>query len=104
MGGSRSLWSAQRFTTVVPTRAMLSPTAPVLPERRFSLPLCCEFWHFRFQHGGPGWGAQGEEQQQLPRLSWSPWAEERCCERSTGLLSRGTQSKRQTETAGKSRE
>lgn len=29
----------------------------------------------RFQHRGPGWGAQGEEQQ-LPQLSRSPGAEE----------------------------
>lgn len=57
----------------------------------------------RFQHRGPGWGAQGEEQQ-LPQLSRSPGAEEHRCEHSTGLLSRGTLSKRQTETVGKSRE
>ena len=71
----------------------------------FPFPSAVSFGTFRqrFQHRGPGWGAQGEEQQ-LPQLSQCPHAEERCCEHSTGLLSRGTQGKRQTETAGKSRE
>lgn len=53
----------------------------------FLFPSAASFGTFRqrFQHGGPGWGAQGEEQQ-LPRLSRSPRAEERCPEHSTGLL------------------
>ena len=51
-----------------------------------------------------GLGAPGEEEQQLPRLSQCPRAEQRCCGHGTGLLSRGAPSKRRTERAGKSRE
>lgn len=38
VGDQHSLWSAQDFTAAVPTRATLSPTAAVLPERHFFSP------------------------------------------------------------------